>query len=129
MDGSPRPHWKIWLLEIFPAPAYVVFVFVLGSMPAPATPGFQLNDKLGHLVAFGLMQFLNRRALAAMPLTTGPSETGRIRSAWFMTTGIGGLLELWQLRFAYRSAEWGDFIADALGAALVGVLQWRALRR
>jgi VanZ family protein len=40
---------------------------------------------------------------------------------------LGGALELWQALLPYRTCEFLDWVADALGAAL-GVLTFAAMR-
>ncbi len=46
-----------------------------------------------------------------------------------MSVAVGGLLECVQALLPYRSAEWGDLIADSVGAALAAALLALAGRR
>ena len=73
-------------------------------------------DKLAHLVAF---------AALVIPMTLAhPRSWGLI---WLVALSYGGLIEIVQPHFG-RGAEWADFVADGLGAAM-GIALALILRR
>jgi VanZ family protein len=83
------------------------------QVPAIGPPG---RDKLHHFIGFGLL---------ALPLCLAFP-----RRAWAVIAGViifGAAIEVIQ-PFVGRGAEWGDLLADALGAATAAALAW-ALRR
>ena len=91
----------------------VVAVLVLALAPAPPqviTTGW---DKTNHLLAFAVMLVLGRAAFPRREMTL-----------MLLLLAFGGLIELLQYFVAYRSAEWGDWLADAVGL-LVG---WGVVR-
>jgi VanZ family protein len=94
----------------------VVVIFVVGSLPG-APPGMRdVSDKLQHVVGFGLLAWLWCRALRRFR----PSAT-RVRLAlggFLVSVGVGGMLELWQALLSYRTCEFLDWVADAVGAGL-----------
>lgn len=83
--------------------ALVIGYFTLTPIPADFLTG---NDKLGHLLGFAALllpaALLYRHALY-----------------WFLPCAIafGGAIELIQ-PYVNRRGEWGDFLADAIGAIL-----------
>jgi len=79
--------------------------------PLPNLPGLAI-DKVGHALAFAGLAALVAFALAKLPLRR------RLMSAASASTAVGGLLELVQSALPYRSAEWLDLLADAIGAVL-----------
>lgn len=70
-------------------------------------------DKSNHLLAFALLAMLACRAWPA-----------RIAAALAALLAYGGLIEILQSFTGYRSAEWADWLADALGL----LLGWTLLR-
>lgn len=104
---------------------WAVLIAVLTLMPVSGAPRFAWLqdlpvDKLVHLVLFGvqaaLLALLMARQGVAAPLLW----------AFVASTGYGALIEVLQQTMGLgRTAEWGDLLADALGA-LVGIL---AIRR
>jgi VanZ family protein len=89
---------------------------------APVTPQLPTTgwDKSNHLLAFGALAALGRGAFP-----------GRWAVVLLGLLAFGGLIELLQSLTDYRSAEWGDLLADgvALGFAWLVCqlhLQWRA---
>ena len=83
------------------------------------------RDKVEHALAFGLMQWTHARAVAFF----WPKLSGRqVALVTFGTAALaGGLLELWQFALPHRMADWADFAADAVGAA-IGALLWLRFR-
>lgn len=128
MPKRASPFRPGWVLSLAPAILSVVVVFVLGSAEVPQLPSadFRWSDKVGHLFAFGFVQITHARALEflAIPKARGAQIGGAVLSA----TLVGGLLEVWQAYLPHRSAEWGDFLADGVGAILAGILYTRLFR-
>lgn len=110
------------LLDVLPACAYLAALFWFGLTPLDHLPGpdFALLDKLWHAGAFGGLAGLLARTLRF----AGRSPLAAAQQASLASAALGGVLELLQSFTAYRSADWADFAADALGVALAyGVLR------
>lgn len=97
--------------------AYAAALFVVAVLPlsGPVVGG---GDKLHHLVGF---------LVFALLLGWARPRLGWL-AAWGIATLYGGSIELVQLFLPWRSAEWLDLGADALGAAL-GLAGVELLRR
>jgi VanZ family protein len=82
----------------------------------PPTPGVSVGrlDKLAHLCEYALFAWCLRRATHASAFSR---LTGFLLAVGF-SISYGVLLEGVQWWLGYRSAEWGDVAADALGAVL-----------
>jgi VanZ family protein len=81
-------------------------------------PGVEIvsADKLLHALAFGGMQLVFLRALRfELPRWTLSKQN---LGALALASGVGGLLELYQMALPHRSAELYDWVADTLGALL-----------
>lgn len=93
----------------------VILVWLsLTSGPSPWNLGFALEDKLNHAAAYAVLAFLGERVWSQVPW---------VRRAWATSLAVallmGALMELAQAAFTHvRVAEWGDWIADGLGAGL-----------
>jgi VanZ family protein len=111
-----------WGLDIAPSVVALGAMFWFGLTPLKALPGpqFELVDKVWHLVAFGGLAGLLARAFAHF----GSQPAAAARSAAATAVALGGLIEVLQSFTPYRSADWADLAADALGA----VLAYAALR-
>ena len=84
-----------------------VSIAVLSLLPPEQLPtGVSVSDKLVHAAGYGL--------LGALASASG----FRPWAAFLTVLGFGLLLELAQLISGYRAFEWGDLLADAVGAAL-----------
>jgi hypothetical protein len=103
-------------LDVAPALCAVGLMFWLGLAPLGSLPGpqFELADKVWHLLAFGGLAGLLSRTIVY--LGHGPLRAAREASLLAVT--LGGLLEVLQSMTRYRSADFADFVADALGVAL-----------
>ena len=93
----------------------LVLVLVLTSAMSPdiwpwgRNSGLRLvSDKLLHGITF---------ALLALWYTGQYSRTSYARLAAALV-GFGALIELCQFVVPYRTAEWGDLLADAIGVAV-----------
>ncbi|RYZ08828.1 MAG: hypothetical protein EOO73_05900 [Myxococcales bacterium] len=108
----PRGPW----LDALPAVAYLAVLFWFGLIPLKSLPGpdFELADKVWHAGAFGGLAAL----LSRVGLQLGLRGLGAARFGALGATLLGGALEVLQSFTRYRSADWADFLADALGAAL-----------
>jgi VanZ family protein len=104
------------LLDVGPAVLYLAILFWAGLIPLKSLPGpdFAMADKVWHALAFGGLSGLLSRALVHF----GRSATPAARDASLAALALGGLLEVLQSFTAYRSADWSDFLADAVGTAL-----------
>ncbi|MBI2885498.1 MAG: VanZ family protein [Candidatus Omnitrophica bacterium] len=82
----------------------------------PPQPGVSVGrlDKFLHLCEYLLFAWCLCRALRSSGVPRG-------WAAWGAASGYGALLEIVQAFLPYRSAEWGDAAANALGAA-IGVI-------
>jgi VanZ family protein len=101
-------------------------IWVVGSLPM-APPGAEhVSDKTLHAIAFGIFAWLASRAVRV--LRPAGSRAGALLAGFAASVALGGGLELWQMLLPYRSAEWLDFLADALGALLavaLAAIVWR----
>lgn len=98
------------------AAGYAAGVLVLGLIPMgplPLPKTFVPQDKLMHAAVF-----------AGFALLLALVARGNRGVAWAVggATAFGGLLELLQALVPYRSADWYDLAADAVGAGLGGLL-------
>jgi VanZ family protein len=94
----------------------VLAIFVVGSLPGAPPVARELSDKAQHAIGFGLLAWLWCRALHR--LLPSSSLGGVALGGFGVSVGVGGLLELWQALLSYRTCEFLDWIADAMGAAL-----------
>lgn len=82
----------------------LIVVLALSLLPLGADAPTTGWDKTNHLLAFA--------ALAAAGCLAYPE---RIPTTLLALLAYGALIEVLQSLTAYRSAEWGDLLADALG--------------
>ncbi len=103
-------------LDVGPALLALGLMFWFGLMPLQSLPGpdFELADKLWHLLAFGGLAGLFSRVFVHW----GHAPLLAAREAAACGVALGGLLEVLQSFTRFRSADWADFLADALGVAL-----------
>ena len=97
----------------------VVAGIVLALWPQPASqePWFEGADKVEHALSFALLLLIGLRA--------------GYRNALALAIGLlalGGAIELAQSFTVTRSAEWFDWLADALGITLGWVVAWLGAR-
>jgi VanZ family protein len=122
-----------FLTHVTPTVLYVLAIFWLGAshVSIQIPHAFFAEDKISHFTAFGLLVLLLLRTLRYEYPAAG---NGRLVGASVAVSSfIGALLEFWQYLFPYRSLELADWIADTLGASLVGLLlmlwfRWRRSR-
>ena len=90
-------------------------VLVLMLLPAEHVQRLPLNfwDKAQHALAFG--------GLTLLGLLAWPQRPDR----WRLLVGLviyGGAIEVAQHLTGWRHGDWADWVADAVGVALVAVL-------
>ena len=81
--------------------------------PSDLPSGFGLYDKLVHGIGYGV--------LAALALASGLRWPAALASV----IGLGVVLEIAQGLLGYRSFEWMDVVADAIGAGIAVLLLHR----
>lgn len=108
MKPVVRPDLRFPRLWFVAGLAIAALVAVVCLMPGGKLPQVGMSDKLKHGIAFSALAFwfgsvIVRRDFVALALSV---------------LTFGGLIEIAQgLMGLGREAEWGDFLADALGAA------------
>ncbi len=119
-ESTPAPvPRRGFFLNVLPAVLYVGAIFYGGSVPINGLPGpaFTAKDKVLHALAFGAMQIAMLRAVRyELPSV---SRERAIVIALVLVSIAGGALELWQIHIPGRSAEFLDWVADVVGAAIV----------
>ena len=98
-------------------------MLVLVASVIPEGPNLSVGrlDKVAHLCEYLLFAWLLIQAVRASPAYGGASRTPESEYrvwVWIYATSYGLLMELIQAMIPWRSAEWGDVVADAAGAAL-----------
>ena len=101
-----------------PALAYLVGIFVLGSVRFSAAPG-HVSDKTAHFVVFGLLVLPMARALRYFGDHPATERLGR---GALLSSLAGAALEAWQALLPHRSAELLDWVADTAGAFAVALV-------
>ncbi|MBF6991330.1 MULTISPECIES: VanZ family protein [Cupriavidus] len=101
------PPWRLLFWAC--AAAVLALSLMPPSQPLPTT-GW---DKSNHLLAFGVLALLGRRAFAGHGL-----------SLLLVLVVYGGVIELLQGMTAYREADWLDLVADACGVLAGLALDW-----
>ena len=119
-----------WIWGWGPAVAYLALIFVLSSLPLRGLgpSPFTAADKLIHAVEFGLLCGLLFRGL----------RLSRIRwlFRWaplvaLVLASLYGALDEWHQGFSGRDPDFGDWLADTVGAALVaaGLMAYTELHK
>jgi len=106
------------------APAVVLTVAVLLAGLAPSVPRVPLTiewrDKFEHAIGFAAVAYCYIRAARHIwPLALPSLVRGRAALA---AVGLGAMLEILQAFVPYRTAEFLDFVADALGVLITLVV-------
>jgi VanZ family protein len=112
---------NVWT-QVVPAYAYVVLIFVLGSLKisAPIPRDLNFGDKYQHCIAFALLEILICRAVRFTRPAFAPSRAHLF--AVVISSLVGAGLEVWQSFIPYRSSELLDWIADSVGALIAAVV-------
>ena len=96
--------------------AWAGVIFYLSSQPGIDTPLlFPGQDKLFHLIAFGLLGFL---LMGSMQTTNSGYRTGHVWIVVALVATYGVLDEFHQYFVPGRSVEFYDALADAAGGLL-----------
>jgi VanZ family protein len=91
-----------------------VAVLILSVVPEGPALSVGRLDKVAHLCEYLLFAWLLVQAVRASQPPAAPYRLW----AWRYATSYGLLMELLQAMVPWRSAEWGDVAANAVGAAL-----------
>ena len=102
-----------------PLVAYATYILVAGSVRDGGPPS-GMTDKAAHCIAFGLMVPL--ALWAVRYLSPRRAFSTQVAAAVAVASGLGALLEVWQLLLPWRSAELLDWVADTVGALGAGAL-------
>lgn len=98
--------------------AVIVLIFIGTCLLTPNDiPKLQGDIPWDKIVHFGMFFVLSAAALYNYyRLHEGqPSRVRWIFWGFLLPVCYGGLIEILQAKYFYRSAEWGDFVADTLG--------------
>jgi len=100
-----------------PTIVYALIIFIFSSISSLRGPdlGFVLQDKLLHVLEFGVLGFLLQRSIYYQ-------YTVKLKSVLMVLIlgiGYGGLDEIHQSFTVGREASISDFLADAVGIVLV----------
>ena len=94
---------RLWVIAGWLILAAIIW---LSIMPSPPDPGFEDGDKLGHVLAYGLLTFWFCQLHAARRIQLA-------FAAGFIALGIG--LEFVQGALGYRSHDEYDMVSNAVG--------------
>lgn len=108
-----------FVLYVLPTVAYAAAILLLGMAPPQGGSGLEGQDKLFHLIAFGVMTLMMTRSVRFL----WPSwRCGRqIVTAAGIAMGLGILLEILQGFTPHRQPELGDIVADLAGVLLMAL--------
>lgn len=98
-------------------------ILLFGLSPRVPSALRAINDKFLHSVGYAALSFTSAEALAVV--RWGPSPPF---GALAYAAAHGAMLEAMQSYTPRRRAEWGDLLADVVGAAM-GVAGWWLWRR
>lgn len=93
-----------WMLMFWSCGAIILVLALIPTAPYLPSTGW---DKSNHLLAFAVLTVLGCRAYP-----------NRIAVVLIGAILYGGLIEVLQSFTPYRSAEWADLVADAIGVLL-----------
>jgi len=101
---------------------YALVMAVLAVVPLPQQPSTPVVplDKVEHLCEYALFAW----GLVHAARLSNYSTVSLFVVAMLMPVFYGGALEVVQVFIPYRSAEWGDAAADALGVLMGFAMGW-----
>ena len=105
--------------------AWLAVVFIVSTVPHPKGPEVDLPlgpDKIGHALAYAVLG-----ALAVRAVWRPRNRALLVAASLVGTVAYGTLLEGWQHLIGH-DAELGDVVADAIGAAIGGLVIVAAYR-
>ncbi len=118
---------KIYLLSYFKSIIVVAVILYLSFANAKqfhGAPSFIGIDKLVHFIMYAFLSVVIYYDTHKVLKTLSAQKLFWI--AFVVSTALGGLVELAQgLFFDSRSAEWGDFVFDFLGAIFASYLMFK----
>ncbi len=121
----PPSAFRLCLYHWLPLIAYSAFIVIQSHYPTPeSVPRLPYFDKLLHLGGYGLLGLLFCRACRSSWPTASSGALARV--GVLFTTLFGLSDEIHQSFMAFRTADAGDVLADAMGGAL-GVAFYFAL--
>ena len=102
---------------------WMAIIFGLSSLPdLPGPSLFSAQDKLAHVLVFGVLGFLFTRSFRPreenLPFTRALLVT-------LMVAVYGGFAEAHQLFVPGRETSLGDLAADIVGGFLAGIFFWK----
>ena len=112
-------HRTFKILAVF----WMAVIFCLSSisdLPSPSL--FSAQDKLAHILVFGVLGFLFSRSFRPHD---EDSLFTRVLLVTLMVALYGGLDELHQMFVPGREASLGDVAADTAGGFLAGLFFWK----
>lgn len=107
------------LFHVGPAAVWTLCIFFVGAIPVQESPPGSLGDKWLHAIVFGL--YVPWLVLADRHLRPAVHWPARIWAGAVASSAVGMLLEIWQIFWPPRTAEFMDWVADTVGALVVGV--------
>jgi VanZ family protein len=109
-----------------PVVAYMAAIFYLSAQSSPPTPG-GLPDKVLHAIEYFGLGVLVFRAVAGG--FAAPVTQARAWATMIITVAHAVSDEVHQIFVPYRTADAGDLLADAAGAALalMACLAWNII--
>lgn len=109
-----------------PAILWAMLIFILSSLPSlkPPNLGFSMQDKLSHLIEYGIFGVFLQRSFTSL---YGNSLKSYLL-AFLVGTAYAGLDEVHQTFVEGRSADFGDYCADTVGIVLSQLVFWRFKR-
>jgi VanZ family protein len=113
-------RWSVLLV-------YVFIIFLLSTRPVGGVELFTHADKIIHFVMYAILAVLSFWVLRYTDLATRPIQL-LIASALVATT-YGAFIELVQSSLPYRSGEFGDIVANAVGALSGALLYFKIIKR
>lgn len=118
MTARVRPAWVHWA----PAATWALTLFILSAQPRLPQPPGGLTDKHSHALAYGLLAIASLHGLVQGRWRCVDGRAATL--AVLLAVGYGVSDEWHQSFVPGRFSDWGDVLADALGAAAAAGLAW-----
>lgn len=116
LTSSPKAL-RAWRLSTWLLAGAMLYLSLSSAPPKSIDIGW---DKSNHALAFVCLSIASSLGWAGL-------HVHRVR-LWLMLLAFGGGIEIAQMFVPTRSAEWSDWLADALGIAIGAMLARIALR-
>ena len=109
--------------------AAVIFLLSVWPVPPAAARAIGPLDKLIHVCEYALLAWCLVHALVGIPPDADTSSAAwnvpprshshiSLATVFLLSTGYGALLEAVQSVLPYRSGDWRDAVANAVGAVI-----------